>query len=89
MSDARGTVTFTVTDAGRAGSTGECLATTRTIAADTLLAEHAARRWALARRCGYLEGAINSALAALDAGADGEVVAKVLREMLHSPEAPR
>lgn len=51
-------------------------------ALEMLAQDHAARRWVLARRVGYLEGVINSTLTALDAGADGDVVAKVLREML-------
>ena len=52
-----------------------------------LAEEHANRRWALASCVGYLKGAINSAISALDAGADGEVVARMLREMLEG--APR
>lgn len=52
----------------------------------TAAKENAARRWALARRVGYLEGVIRGAVAALDAGADAGVVAADLRARLGGGE---
>jgi hypothetical protein len=48
--------------------------------------EEVERRLNLARRVGFLEGTIKLAAASLDAGADGDFIAKRLRKTLAESE---